>query len=155
MDANKITQSDAKQYIVVTLGNEQYGIDIQYVDNIVRMQRITRVPKAQPYFKGVMNIRGEIIPVMSLRLKFGLEEDEFKNSTRILIIKLEPQSAIGIIVDEVKEVVTIGEESIDKVVAGTADEKATFLSGVGKHGDGLISLLNLQNVIIEKEAEQK
>ena len=75
------------QYIVVRIGSEQYGIDIRYVDNIVRNQRITRVPKAQPYFKGVINLRGEIIPVMSLRLKFGLEPDEFTNATRIIIIK--------------------------------------------------------------------
>lgn len=94
MDEKKIEELE-KQYIVVKLGSEQYGIDIQYVDNIVRMQRVTRVPKAQPYFKGVINIRGEVIPVMSLRLKFGLEPDEFKNATRILIIKIEPQAAIG------------------------------------------------------------
>ena len=105
MDEKKIEELDSKQYIVVKLGSEQYGIDIQYVDNIVRMQRVTRVPKAQPYFKGVINIRGEVIPVMSLRLKFGLEPDEFKNATRILIIKIEPQAAVGMIVDEVKEVI--------------------------------------------------
>ena len=87
------TVSDGKQYIVVRIGTEQYGIDIKYVDNIVRNQRITRIPKAQPYFKGVINLRGEIIPVMSLRLKFGLEPDEYTNTTRIIIIKLEPQSA--------------------------------------------------------------
>lgn len=71
---------DEKQYIVVKLDKEQYGINIKYIDNIVRMQRITRVPKAQPYFKGVINLRGEIIPVMSLRLKFGLEADKDRKS---------------------------------------------------------------------------
>ena len=91
-------EDNKKQYIVVNLGVEQYGIDIQYVDNIVRMQRITRVPLVQPYFVGVINIRGEIIPVMSLRLKFGLEPDNYTGTTRILIIKIEPQAAIGIIV---------------------------------------------------------
>lgn len=140
---------ETKQYIVVKIGNEQYGIDIRYVDNIVRMQRITRVPKAQSYFKGVINLRGEIIPVMSVRLKFGLEEDEITNTTRIIIIKLEPQSAIGILVDEVKEVVTLEDESIDKATHNTKDEKSIYLSGVGKHGEGLISLLNIASVIIE------
>lgn len=151
----KVSKSmDAKQYIVIKLGNEQYGIDIQYIDNIVRMQRVTRVPKAQPYFKGVINIRGEIIPVMSLRLKFGLEPDEITNTTRIIIIKLEPQAAIGIIVDEVKEVVTLEDENIDKNSGTSNDEKSTFLYGVGKHGEGLISLLNLHAVIVEKELER-
>lgn len=147
------TTSEGKQYIVVKLGTEQYGIDIQYVDNIVRMQNITRVPKAQSYFKGVTNLRGEIIPVMSLRLKFGLEPDEFTNATRIIIIKLEAQATIGIIVDEVKEVVTLNEESVDKPNHSENDERAAYLYGVGKHNDGLISLLNIAAVIVEKEKE--
>ena len=143
---------DTKQYIVVNIGNEQYGIDIQYVDNIVRMQRITRVPKAQAYFKGVINLRGEIIPVMSIRLKFGLEEDVYSNATRIIIIKLEPQFAVGIIVDEVKEVVTLDENSIEKVTNSAVEDKNGYISGIGKQKDGLISLLNIAGVIIEKES---
>lgn len=150
MDTKMTTE--AKQYIVVRIGNEQYGIDIKYVDNIVRMQRITRVPKAQSYFKGVINLRGEIIPVMSIRLKFGLEPDEITNSTRIIILKFEAQSAIGILVDEVKEVVTLEDENIDKVTYNAKDEKSMFLNGIGKHGDNLISLLNIAGVIVDKEA---
>ncbi len=75
---------ETKQYIVVQIGNEKYGIDISYIDNIVRMQKITRVPKAQSYFKGVINLRGEIVPVMSIRLKMGLEDDQFTNASRII-----------------------------------------------------------------------
>ena len=149
------TVNEARQYIVVTLGNEQFGIDIQYIDNIVRMQRITRVPKAQNFFKGVINIRGEIIPVMSLRLKFGLPEDQFTNATRILILKIEPQAAVGIIVDEVREVVTIDADNIDKIANTNNDEKAAYLAGVGKNGENLISLLNMHSVIIEKELDMK
>ncbi len=150
MADNNLTSSlDATQYIGVVIGNEQYGIDIKYVDNIVKMQRITRVPKAQPYFNGVINIRGEIIPVMSLRVKFGKEPDEFTGKTRILIIKPEQQAAIGFIVDEVKEVVNLCESDIDK--KNSADSSATYIFGVGKHADGLISLLNIQAVLAEKE----
>ncbi|MGB8452119.1 MAG: chemotaxis protein CheW [Anaerocolumna sp.] len=149
MEANLI---DSKQYIVVKVGIEQYGIDIKYVDNIVRMQRITRVPKAQPYFKGVINLRGEIIPVMSMRLKFGLEDDVVTNATRIIIIKLEPQSAVGIIVDEVKEVVTLDDTMIEKVTNSAVEDKNGYLSGIGKYKEGLISLLSISSVIVEKEA---
>ncbi|MFW5668497.1 MAG: chemotaxis protein CheW [Acetivibrio ethanolgignens] len=145
------TIEDGKQYICVKLGDEQYGIDIQYVDNIIRMQKITRVPKAQRYFKGVINLRGEIVPVMSLRLKFGLEPDEYTNATRIIIIKLEQQASVGVIVDEVREVVTLDESCIDKPTSNAADIKSMYLSGVGKHGEELISLLNIADVIIEKE----
>lgn len=139
------------QYIVVNIGNEQYGIDIQYVDNIVRMQKITRVPKVQSYFKGVINLRGEIIPVMSIRLKMGLEPDEFTNNSRIIILKLEQQAAIGIIVDEVKEVVTLETAEIEKLTYDSKDDRAMFITGIGKHDGQLVSLLDLQAVIGEKE----
>ena len=100
-------QYETTQFIVVKYGDEQYGVDIKYVDNIVRMQRITRVPKVQSYIKGVINLRGEVIPVISLRLKMGLEEDVITKATRIIIIKLESNECIGVLVDEVKEVVTL------------------------------------------------
>ena len=63
------TEKESKQYIVVMVGSEQYGIDISYIDNIVRMQKITRVPKVQTYFKGVINLRGEVVPVRKWDLK--------------------------------------------------------------------------------------
>lgn len=153
-DINVSTVTDAKQFIVIKIGNEQFGIDIQYVDNIVRMQRITRVPKAQSYFKGVINLRGEIIPVMCIRLKFGLEQVPVSNTTRIIIIKMEQQSPIGIIVDEVKEVVTLDDDCVDKVTSYGNDEKGAFLSGIGKHKDTLISILNIAAVINDKESSQ-
>ena len=149
---NLATTLDATQYIGVIVGNEQYGIDIKYIDNIVKMQRITRVPKAQPYFFGVINIRGEIIPVMSLRIKFGKEHDEFNNKTRILIIKPEQQAAIGFIVDEVKEVINLVDEDIERS-SNNQDDKS-FIFGVGKHADGLISLLNIPAVVSEKDAKE-
>ena len=145
MDEN-IVVNEARQYIVVKLDNEQYGIDISFVDNIVRMQQITRVPKAQTYFSGVINLRGEIIPVMNLRLKFGLEMKENTNATRIIIIKPENNAKIGILVDEVHEVVTLNEEDVEKAVY---DEQGMHLQGVGKYKDTLISILNVQGMISE------
>ena len=90
MDGLRVmTQEETTQYIVIKIGVEQFGIDIKYVDNIVRMQHITRVPKVANYLKGVINLRGEVIPVMSLRLKMELEEVEDTKTTRIIILKLE------------------------------------------------------------------
>lgn len=146
-------EMNSKQYIVVELGNEQYGIDIQYIDNILRMQRITRVPKAQHYFKGVINQRGEVIPVMSLRLRFDFEEGEITTKTRILIIKPDSHASVGIIVDSVKEVVTLENEMIDKTAKDTSDERNAYLSGVGKYKDSLISILNISEIFMEKETE--
>jgi purine-binding chemotaxis protein CheW len=150
----EIKEYATTQFIVVKYGDEQYGIDIKYVDNIVRMQRITRVPKVQPYIKGVINLRGEVIPVISLRLKMGLENDEITKATRIIIIKLETGECIGVLVDEVKEVVTLEHSKIEKVAYDSKDPKAGFISGVGKEKDGLISLLDISGTFADEEPQQ-
>ena len=139
----------AVQYIVVNIGNEQYGINIQYIDNIVRNQTITRVPKTQEYYNGVINLRGEIIPVMSVRLKLGLEPDVFSDKTRIIIVKVEG-ATIGIIVDAVREVVTLEESDTEKI-SRTNDSASAYISGIGKRGDELISLLDIVALIVENE----
>ncbi len=141
------------QYIVIRLGEEQFGIDIRYIDNIVRMQNITRVPKVPAYLKGVINLRGEVIPVMSIRMKMGLPEDEFARATRIIILKLEQQGNVGIIVDEVKEVVTLETTQIDKMAYDSKEGTTNFITGVGKRGDELISLLDLNSITLEDNVQ--
>lgn len=152
MDALNIAKEyDSTQYIVIKIGEEQYGINIKYVDNILRMQSITRVPHAQTYFKGVLNLRGEVVPVMSIRLKMSLPDDEITKNSRIIILKLENNAPIGIVVDEVREVVSLDESCIDEVSKTSDRADATFICGVGKIDGGLISLLDLTTVISEKE----
>ena len=141
-DERKI-EEEFFQYIVIRLGDEQYGIDIRYIDNIVRMQHITRVPKVPAYLKGVINLRGEVLPVMSLRLT---------RATRIIILKLEQQGSVGIIVDEVKEVVTLGTSEIEKMSQNAGENKKSFITGVGKHNGELISLLDLNSITLEENA---
>ena len=141
---------DVNQYIVISMGDEQFGIDIRYIDNIVKMQHITRVPKMAAYLRGVINLRGEVVPIMSLRLKMGLAADEESKATRIIIVKLDQYGKIGIIVDEVKEVVTLDmAEQVEKI-AYDKDEKNNFILGVGKYEGGLISLLDLNMVEMKK-----
>ncbi len=147
MDNSKLLGSSSVQYIVVKLGEEQYGIDIKYVDNIVRMQKITRVPKAQDFFNGVINLRGEIIPVISIRRRFGLENDTFTDQSRIIVLKPEQQEAIGVIVDVVKEVVTLDESQIEKVYSDGKDDKSKYVSAVGKNQNSLITLLNVNGIL--------
>ena len=147
MDNSKLLGSSSVQYIVVKLGEEQYGIDIKYVDNIVRMQKITRVPKAQDFFNGVINLRGEFIPVISIRRRFGLENDTFTDQSRIIVLKPEQQEAIGVIVDVVKEVVTLDESQIEKVYSDGKDDKSKYVSAVGKNQNSLITLLNVNGIL--------
>lgn len=152
MDAlNVMVEYDTVQYIVIKIGDEQYGIDIKYVENIVRLQKITRVPNVQEYFKGVINLRGEVVPVMSLRVKMGLEPDEYTNTSRIIIVKMEANAAVGVLVDEVKEVVTLSENNIEHVSKSSRGDSVSYINGIGKSGENLISLLDLSMVITEKD----
>lgn len=142
-------EEEKKQYIAVRIGDEVYGIPISYVDNIVRMEKITRVPKAPAHYVGVINIRGEVVPVMSIRRKMGLEEDVYTKATRIIILKLEAQGTVGVVVDEVREVVSLGESDIERNVQTMKKASGNFINGIGKNGDQLISLFDISRVVDE------
>ena len=144
---------DQVQYIVIRYGDEVFGIDIKYVDNIVRMQRITRVPNVASHIRGVLNLRGEVIPVISLRIKMGLEADEITKTTRIIIIKLDSGDSIGVLVDEVLEVIMLNASQIEKVSYNSKEAVSSFLFGVGKDEeiDRLISLLDINATFGDKE----
>lgn len=144
------TGETIEQYIVVKIDNEQYGVNIRFIDNIVKNQIITRVPKTQRYYKGVINLRGEIIPVMSMRIKLGLAPDEYTDKTRIIIIKLE-NAKIGILVDQVNEVITLDEEDVEKTHHDKNDEANGYISGIGKSKGELVSLLDIVSLITEKD----
>ncbi|MCR5418204.1 MAG: chemotaxis protein CheW [Lachnospiraceae bacterium] len=153
MDIQQQEEFEQVQYIVIRYGDEVFGIDIKYVDNIVRMQRITRVPNVASHIKGVLNLRGEVIPVISLRIKMGLEPDEITKTTRIIIIKLESGDSIGVLVDEVLEVIMMDSSQIEKVGYNSKETIASFLFGVGKdqERDRLISLLDINATFGDKE----
>ena len=153
MDLQQSEEFEQVQYIVIRFGDEVFGIDIKYVDNIVRMQRITRVPNVASHIRGVLNLRGEVIPVISLRVKMGLPADEITKTTRIIIIKLESGDSIGVLVDEVLEVITLDSGQIEKVAYNSKDSVASFLFGVGKdeERDRLISLLDIGATFGDKE----
>ena len=140
-------EEEQKQYIIVKIGDEQYGIDIAYIDNIVRMQRITRVPKAEAHYVGIINIRGEVVPVMSARLKMGLGSDEITKQPRIIILKLELQGMVGVLVDEVKEVLMLAETDIDRNIK----KSDTYINGIGKKGDELISIFEISALVDDIE----
>ena len=103
------------------------------------------------YFKGIINLRGEIVPVMSIRKKMGLADDVITNASRIIILKVEDKGSLGIIVDEVCEVVTLNMGEVDKPTVDTRGIKENFINGVGKNGEQLISLFEINAIIDEKE----
>ncbi len=136
------------QFIVIRVGEEQYGIDIKFVDNIIHMTSITRVPKVAHYVKGVINVRGEVIPVVNTRTKMGLHEEDYTKNTRIVIVKSEQHGFVGLIVDAVREVVTLEVDGIEKMSYDRTG-KDMYVTGVGKHQGALISLLDLNEVLAE------
>lgn len=136
----------SKQYVVLNLDKEEYGIDIQKVQIIEKISAITRVPKAPDFIKGVINQRGEIIPVMSLRVKFNLSEIDYTDSSRIIIVKLEDDS-IGIIVDSVKEVLKFLNKNIENVQNITSGPGSEYVLGVGKVNERIVTLLDLKKLI--------
>ena len=144
------------QFIVIKIDDEQYGINIKYIDNIVRMQQITRVPKVDPYLKGVINIRGEIVPVMSVRMKMGLDEDVITGKSRIIILKTSEGDLVGIIVDQVNQVLTLDVNNIEKMRYDDkkGSDNAKFVGGVGHYEGGLVSILDLDAVVSEKESKE-
>ena len=145
-----VSESEMKQYIVVKIGGEQYGIDISFIDNIVRMCKITRVPKAPFHYRGVINLRGEVVPVMSLRRRMELDDDVFTDTSRIIILKLEQVGLMGVIVDEVKEVLSLSEDDIE-APTHAKKSKSSFINGVGTNGDELISIFEISSIIGENE----
>lgn len=142
-----------KQFIIFKLDQQLYGINIQQVQIIERMKPIMRVPKVQRWVKGVINLRGEIIPVICLREQFNLSPKENSDKTRVIIIRLE-NDMVGMIVDEVKEVIEIEKEQIEIVQNIQGKMKIGHILGVGKVEENIITLLNLNNVIEEAFSDE-
>lgn len=138
---------EAKKFLIFKLGNEEYGIDIHKITTIIEKEMsIARVPKTPSFLKGVINLRGEIIPIMSLRLKFGLSDDDFKEDTRIIIIKLD-EISVGLIVDSVAEVLELDEEATESIANIAGELSLDYITGVGKANGRIITLLNLENLV--------
>lgn len=142
------TVETVQQYIVFKLDEQLYGISIQTIQTIEKIKPIMRVPKVAACIKGVMNLRGEIIPVVSLREQFDLEAKTYTDKTRIIIVKLE-DAMVGLIVDEVKEVVEIESAQVEVVQNIQGKMKTSHILGVGKVEENIVTLLNLTNIIEE------
>lgn len=134
------------QLVVFKLGREEYGISILQVQEIKRMTDITRVPHTPQYIKGVINLRGSVLPVLDLRKRLNLPPQEDNEDTRIIIVKVE-DITVGMIVDSVSEVTAINRENIEPPNAVVGGVAANYLSGVGKQDDRLLILVNLEEII--------
>ncbi|MGB9710192.1 MAG: chemotaxis protein CheW [Thermodesulfovibrio sp.] len=140
------------QLVTFTLGGEEYAVDILKVQEINRMKEITRVPNAPYYVEGVINLRGKVIPVVSLRKKFGLPEEEETAKQRIMIMDIQGIT-IGLIVDSVSEVLRISTDIVEPPPAMTYSVSSEFIWGIAKLEDRLIILLDMDRLIGKEESE--
>ncbi|MGZ9584616.1 chemotaxis protein CheW [Paenibacillus marinisediminis] len=140
--------------VVFKLAHEEYGIEVERVKTIERMMPITRVPKTYSFIKGVVNLRGVVVPVMDLSGRFGLPESEETDQTRIIIVNAHDME-VGFIVDAASDVIDIQEDSIEAPPEVVGGIKAKYLRGVAKIGDDrLLIMLNLAEVLNRSEIIQ-
>ncbi len=138
--------TDGSQYLTFTLGHEEYGVEILKVQEIKGCLAITPIPNTPAHIKGVMNLRGTIIPVVDLRQKFGLQAGEANAFTVIIVVKVGPK-VMGLIVDGVSDVLNIPIADIQATPDFGAQVDARFISGMAKAGERLVVLLDIDRVL--------
>jgi purine-binding chemotaxis protein CheW len=142
------------KYLTFVLEKEEYGIGILKVREIIGMMPITPVPQTPGFVRGVINLRGQVIPVIDLRLKFGMPESEYTERTSIIVVEVKPQQGlvrIGIVVDTVSEVVNIREDDIEDTPAFGATLDTEFILGMAKMEGGVKILLDIDRVLTADE----
>ena len=139
---------DLIQLVTFRIGEEEFGVDILAVQEIIRLMQITMVPRAPAFIEGVINLRGKVIPVINMRTRFGMPALEHDSNTRIVVMELE-QKIVGFLVDGVSEVLRIPAGTVEDpppVVAGIGSE---YIRGIGKLDDRLLILLELDNLLCD------
>ncbi len=143
--------SNSEQHLVVVrLDREYYGVPIEQVHEIIRMQQVTRIPRAPAFVEGVINLRGQVIPVVDLRRRFGLPETDGRGTERIVVVELDG-SRVGMVVDAVVEVLRVPEGAVVPPEELLAASEVAFLRGVAKQEETLILLLDLVRVLDPSE----
>lgn len=141
------------RFLSFALEDEVYAVDIMFVTEIVGIQPITIIPESPDYIKGIINLRGKIVPVIDLRIKFGKEEIPYNDRTCIIILQID-ETSIGFIVDSVKEVLTIKEEDISDPPNYKTGMNNKYLRGVGILGEVVILLLDCLKLLTKDEVEE-
>ena len=149
------TQSNETIYQLVSFvtENEEFGVDILKVQEIIRTVEITRVPKSPDFVEGVINLRGKIVPVIDLRKRFGIRSKERDNETRIIVVELTDK-VVGFLVDKVKEVIRVEKSVIEPPPELTTNVNSNYITGVAKLQDRLLILLDLNKVLSSEEQEK-
>lgn len=138
------------RFLVFSIGKESYGIEIQYVTEIIGLQSITEIPEFPPYIKGIINLRGQIIPVMDVRLRFKKESSEYNDRTCVIVVEIQSMS-MGLIVDRVSEVLTIPEGDIVEPPKINKEFQNQYIKNIGKVKQDIKLLLDCEKLVTEEE----
>ncbi len=141
------------KYLTFLINNESYGIEIKFVTEIIGIQQITSIPEMPNYVKGVINLRGAVIPVMDLRLRFKMNEIEYNERTCIIVVN-HNDTNFGLIVDFVSEVIDIPDEMIEKSKKGFSSGRNNYIKGIAKVSDGVKVIINVDILFKIDELEQ-
>jgi purine-binding chemotaxis protein CheW len=152
MNTGTQTNETIYQLVSFVVENEEFGVDILKVQEIIRTVEITRVPKSPAFVEGVINLRGKIVPVIDLRTRFGIEKKAHDGETRIIVVEL-PDKVVGFLVDKVKEVIRVEKNVIEPPPELTTNISANYITGVAKLQDRLLILLDLDKVLSNEEQE--
>ena len=144
------------KYLTFTLGKEEYGIGICKIKEIIGMMPVTTIPRCRRMSKGVINLRGKVIPIVSLRLKFGIAEAHYNDRTCIVVVEVKVNTdtmQVGIVVDTVSEVMNIRETEIEPPPQFGASVSTNFILGMAKAAGGVKILLDIDRIIDTQEME--
>lgn len=150
----ELHEGEVVQLVSFMLDDVEYGIDILRVHEILRFPEMTRLPNTPPFIKGVINLRGNVIPVVDMRIRFGFPEADVTDLTRIIVVETGGKQ-VGILVDNVYQVVRLPVSSIDPpsdLITGIAED---FISGIGRLRDRLIVMLNMTQIIFLEDNEEE
>ena len=149
---NSGTENEILQLVTFRIANEEFGFNIFKVKEINKMLDITQIPNSESSIKGIVNLRGSVIPIVSLREKLNIPEEEYTSDTRIIVVEYQDKS-LGFIVDEVNEVLRIESSIIEQAPEMTTNVETAFISGVAKLENRLLILLDLDKILIQENME--
>jgi purine-binding chemotaxis protein CheW len=149
-DAILEEDTQKNKYLTFMLGKEEYGIGIGYVTEIIGIQSITQIPELPDYVKGIINLRGKIIPVIDVRLRFGKEAKEYNDRTCTIVIEVKG-IIVGLVVDAVAEVISIDEENIVPPPELNRSCHQKYIKGIGKAGDNVKLVLDCERFLSDEE----
>jgi purine-binding chemotaxis protein CheW len=144
-EKNNLAQKEEMEIVSFKLDEKEYGLKIEYVKEVIRFKKITRVPGAPPFIRGVINLRGNIVPVIDLRYKLLDERTQSENVE--IMISIHEGSFFGIMVDDVQEVIRLNLDDIEKVEASETKDKSRVIEGIGKLDKRLISILRVRELL--------